>query len=113
MNTAIALLSRFSVAVVAICMLLPWSANAQEKLKVGIITTLSVAAGAVPGLQQRNGFELAVKMLGGKLGGRETEIVVVDDELKPDIAVAKAKTLADRDKVAFVVGPIPISLPRS
>ena len=56
MNTAIALLSRFSVAVVAICMLLPWSANAQEKLKVGIITTLSAAAGAVPGQQQRNGF---------------------------------------------------------
>jgi branched-chain amino acid transport system substrate-binding protein len=106
MNTAIALLARFSVAVVAICMLLPWSANAQEKLKVGIITTLSAAAGAVPGQQQRNGFELAVKMLGGKLGGRETEIVVVDDELKPDIAVAKAKTLVDRDKVAFVVGPI-------
>ena len=47
MNTAIALLSRFSVAV-GICMLLPWPANAQEKLKVGIITTLSVAAGAVP-----------------------------------------------------------------
>jgi branched-chain amino acid transport system substrate-binding protein len=45
-------------------------------------------------------------MLGGKLGSREVEIVVADDELKPDVAVAKVKALVDRDKVAFVVGPI-------
>src|ERR1700721_861929 len=57
--------------------LLQSSANAQEKLKIGIITTLSAAAGAVPG-QQQNGFELAVKMLGGKPGTRQAEIVVAD-----------------------------------
>jgi branched-chain amino acid transport system substrate-binding protein len=45
-------------------------------------------------------------MLGGKLGGREVEVVVADDELKPDEAVSKVKTLIDRDKVDFVVGPI-------
>jgi branched-chain amino acid transport system substrate-binding protein len=100
------LLARFLAAVVAVFTLLQSSANAQEKLKIGIITTLSAAAGAVPGQQQRNGFELAVKMLGGKLGGREAEIVVADDELKPDVAVAKVKALVDRDRVAFVVGPI-------
>ena len=80
--------------------------QAQEKLKVGIITTLSAAAGAVPGQQLRNGFELAVKDLGNKLGGRDAEIVVTDDELKPDVAVTKVKTLVDRDGVNFVVGPI-------
>jgi branched-chain amino acid transport system substrate-binding protein len=66
----------------------------------------SAAAGAVPGQQQRNGFELAVKTRGGKLGGQDTEILVVDDELKPDVAVTKVKALVDRDKAAFVVGPI-------
>ena len=106
MSAAITLLARFLAAVVAVFTLLQSSANAQEKLKIGIITTLSAAAGAVPGQQQRNGFELAVKMLGGKLGGREAEIVVADDELKPDVAVAKVKALVDRDRVAFVVGPI-------
>src|SRR5579872_7030148 len=80
--------------------------QAQEKLKIGIITTLSAAAGAVPGQQLRNGFELAVKDLHGELGGSPTDIVVVDDELKPDLAVTKVKTLVDRDKVNFVVGPI-------
>ena len=106
MSAAITLLARFLAAVVAVFTLLQSSANGQEKLKIGIITTLSAAAGAVPGQQQRNGFELAVKMLGGKLGGREAEIVVADDELKPDVAVAKVKALVDRDRVAFVVGPI-------
>lgn len=82
------------------------SATAQEKLKIGIVTTLTGSAGAVPGQQLRNGFALAVKKLGGKLGGRDVELIVQDDELKPDIAVAKAKALVDRDKVEFVVGPI-------
>jgi branched-chain amino acid transport system substrate-binding protein len=78
---------------------------AQDKVKVGLVLSLSGPAAAL-GTQARNGFELAVKDLGGKLGGREAEIIVVDDELKPDVAVTKAKGLVDRDKVDFVVGPI-------
>jgi branched-chain amino acid transport system substrate-binding protein len=81
------------------------AAGAQEKLKVGIITTLS-GPPAVLGQQQRNGFQLAVKALGGKLGGRDVEVVIADDELKPDVAVTKVKGLIERDKVDFVVGPI-------
>ena len=80
-------------------------AGAQEKLKIGILTTLSGPAAAL-GTQQRNGFQLAVKTLGGKLGGREVEVLVQDDELKPDVAVGKAKAFVERDKVDFVVGPI-------
>ena len=80
-------------------------AMAQEKLKVGVLVTLS-GPPAVLGQQARNGFQLAVKQLGGKLGGRDTEVIVQDDELKPDVAVTKAKALVDRDKVDFVVGPI-------
>jgi len=78
---------------------------AQDKLKIGVIATLSRPPAAL-GQQLRNGFSLAVKTLGGKLGGRDVEIVVADDELKPDVAVTKVKALLDRDKVDFVVGPI-------
>src|ERR687889_334330 len=81
------------------------AAEAQEKLKVGLLLTLS-GPSAVLGQQARDGFQLAVKDLGGKLGGREVEVVTVDDELKPDVAVTKAKALVERDKVDFVVGPI-------
>jgi branched-chain amino acid transport system substrate-binding protein len=80
-------------------------AIAQDKVKVGVIVTLSGPA-AVLGQQARDGFALAVKDLGGKMGGRDVEVVVVDDELKPDGAVAKVNGLLDRDKVDFVVGPI-------
>ena len=81
------------------------AALAQDKLKIGIIATLS-GPPAVLGGQVRDGFNLAVKTLGGKLGGRDVEVIVVDDELKPDVAVTKVKGLVERDKVDFVVGPI-------
>jgi branched-chain amino acid transport system substrate-binding protein len=79
--------------------------KSQEKIKIGVILTLSGPA-AVLGQQARDGFALAVKDLGGKMAGRDVELVVVDDELKPDAAVTKVKGLLERDKVDFVVGPI-------
>jgi branched-chain amino acid transport system substrate-binding protein len=81
------------------------AASAQDKLKVGVIATLS-GPPAVLGQQLRNGVNLAVKSLGGKLGGRDVEVLVQDDELKPDLAVTRVKALVERDKVDFVVGPI-------
>src|SRR3982074_1736655 len=80
-------------------------AGAKEKLKIGVIVTLSGPAAAL-GQQVRDGFALAIKDLGGKMAGRDVAVVVVDDELKPDGAVTKAKGLLERDKVDFVVGPI-------
>jgi branched-chain amino acid transport system substrate-binding protein len=81
------------------------AAAAQEKIKIGVILTLSGPAAGL-GQQARDGFALAVKDLGGKMGGRDVEVVVADDELKPDGAVSKVKGLLERDKVDFVVGPI-------
>jgi branched-chain amino acid transport system substrate-binding protein len=80
-------------------------AQAQDKLKIGLLSTLT-GPPAVIGAQLRNGFLLGVKTHGGKLGGREAEVLVADDELKPDQAVAKVKAFVERDKVDFVVGPV-------
>ncbi|WP_375780071.1 ABC transporter substrate-binding protein [Bradyrhizobium sp. ma5] len=80
-------------------------AIAQEKIKIGVLVTTSGPAAAL-GQQVRDGFALAVKDLGGKMAGREIEIVNADDELKPDGAVVKVRGLLERDKVDFVVGPI-------
>ena len=85
--------------------LLATTASAQEKIKIGLIYSLS-GPPAVLGQQSKNGFELALKELGGKMGGREVELVVADDELKPDVAIQKVRALMERDKVDFVVGPI-------
>ena len=81
------------------------AAVAQEKLRIGLVLTLSGPAAAL-GQQVRDGFNLAVKNLGGKMAGREVEVVTADDQLKPDAAVTKVKGLLERDKVDFVVGPI-------
>lgn len=81
------------------------SASAQEKIRIGLIYTLT-GPPSVLGQQSKNAFELALKDLGGKMGGREVELFVADDGLKPDVAIQKVKELVDRDKVDFVVGPI-------
>ena len=81
------------------------SAEAQDKIKIGVIVTLSGPA-AVLGQQARDGFALAIKDLGGKMAGKDVEVTVVDDELKPDVAVTKVRGLLERDNVDFVVGPI-------
>src|SRR4051794_28044767 len=73
-------------------------AVAQEKVKIGVIVTLSGPAAGL-GQQSRDGLQLAIKDLGGKMAGKDVEVIVVDDELKPDGAVTKAKGLLERDKV--------------
>jgi branched-chain amino acid transport system substrate-binding protein len=93
------------VSLLALTAFAAGDAAAQEKLKVGVIASLS-GPPAVLGQQLRNGVQLAVKNLGGKLGGREVELIVVDDELKPDVGVNRAQALVDRDQVEFVIGPV-------
>ena len=85
--------------------LLAQPALAADKIKIGVIVTLSGPAAALGG-QVRDGFNLAIKDLGGKMGGKDVEVIVADDELKPDAAITKVKGLLERDKVDFVVGPI-------
>lgn len=85
--------------------LLSGAAAAQEAIKIGLLTTLSGPA-AVLGQQQRNGLQLGLKLLGNKLGGIPVELLVQDDEQKPDVGVTKAKAFVERDQVQFVVGPI-------
>jgi len=79
--------------------------GAGGKLKIGVMLGLSGPA-AVLGEQGRDGFLLAAEELGKKIGGLDTEIIVVDDEQKPDVAVNKAKELVERDQVDIVVGTI-------
>jgi branched-chain amino acid transport system substrate-binding protein len=81
------------------------SEGADAPLKIGMIVTLSGPPGALGG-QARDGFQLALKRKDGKLGGREVALTVLDDELKPDVAITRAKSLIERDEVDFVVGTI-------
>ncbi len=83
----------------------PARAEGQGPVTVGLLVTLS-GPGAVLGQHARDGFELYLKQHHGRLGGRDVNLVVVDDELKPDVAAARARRLIEQDKASFVVGPI-------
>jgi branched-chain amino acid transport system substrate-binding protein len=93
------------LAAAATLVFLTGAATAQDKVRIGLIYTLS-GPPSVLGQQSKNGFELALKHLGGKMAGKEVELFAVDDTLKPDVAIQKAQELLDRDKVDIVVGPI-------
>ncbi|WP_378941311.1 ABC transporter substrate-binding protein [Paracoccus sp. R86501] len=76
-----------------------------DVVRVGLVYTLSGPA-AVLGEHSRDGFLLAMESLGNKLGGKPVEVIVVDDEQKPDIAVSRARELVESKQVDFVVGPV-------
>jgi len=70
----------------------PRLARAQDaKLKIGFITTLSGPGGYL-GQDIRDGFQLAIDLNDGKLGGTPVQLFVEDDAFKP----AQAKEIADR-----------------
>lgn len=70
-----------------------------EPVKVGMITTLS-GGGAGLGIDIRDGFLLAVKQSGNK----DVEMIVEDDQRKPDIAVQLADKMIQSDRVDVLTG---------
>lgn len=70
-------------------------------LKVGMITTLS-GGGAGLGIDVRDGFLLALK----KAGRKDIELVIEDDQRKPDIAVQLADKMIQSEKVDVLTGII-------
>jgi branched-chain amino acid transport system substrate-binding protein len=78
------------------------AAGAQaEGVKVGMITTLS-GGGAGLGIDVRDGFMLAVK----QSGRDDIEVVIEDDQRKPDIAVQLADKMIQSEKVDVMTGII-------
>src|SRR4051812_5256713 len=73
------------------------------KLKVGLITTLT-GGGALLGEELKRGWDLGMDVVGGKIGGLDTEVIVGDDELKPDVAVTLADRMVKQQKVDVVAG---------
>lgn len=81
------------------------SAHAADSIKVGFLTTLSGPGGAL-GIDMRDGFQLAIKHAGGKLGGLNTEVIVVDDQQKADVGRQATDRLLKRDHVDVMTGMV-------
>ncbi|MCV2488870.1 ABC transporter substrate-binding protein [Geodermatophilus sp. YIM 151500] len=74
-----------------------------EPLRVGVITGLTGAYVQL-GEEQRAGAELAVQALDGMAGDRPIELIVRDDQLKPDVALREAQALVQEEQVDFLTG---------
>jgi branched-chain amino acid transport system substrate-binding protein len=87
----------------AAALLLAGTAHAADQLKVGFLSTLS-GPGAGLGVDIRDGFNLALKHMGGKLGGLPVEVIVADDQQNTDVAKQTVDKFLKKDKVDFMTG---------
>jgi branched-chain amino acid transport system substrate-binding protein len=90
---------------VAAVLAAPLPAAAQQKIKIGFITTMSGPQGII-GKHMKDSVELAVEHLGGKVGGLPVEIVYGDDQTKPDVGVQIANDMLKRENVDIMAGII-------
>ena len=81
------------------------TARSADQVKIGFVSTLSGPSSAL-GIDIRDGFQLAVKLGGGKLGGLPAEVIVNDDQFKPDVARQLFERNVKRDKVDFMTGVV-------
>ncbi|MDH7799330.1 DNA-binding transcriptional LysR family regulator/ABC-type branched-subunit amino acid transport system substrate-binding protein [Beijerinckia sp. GAS462] len=82
------------------------AASAQQPpLKVGMITTLSGPAGYL-GQDIRDGFQLAIDLNKGALGGRNVQLVVEDDSLKPGNAKQIASKMLSEQGIKIFTGVV-------
>ena len=79
------------------------SATAAEKVKIGFVTTITTPAGVI-GRDMVDAVNLAMEDIGGKMAGRDVELIIEDDGFKPAIGKQKTDKLVKQDKVQFVTG---------
>jgi len=79
------------------------AAQGADKIRIGFISTLSGPNAAIGG-DIRDGFNLALKLVGGKLGGLPAEVLVADDQLNPELGRQHAERLVKRDHVDLLTG---------
>jgi len=75
------------------------------KIKLGLMLPYTGTYAAL-GKNIDDALKLAIAEAGGKLGGREIEYAVVDDESEPAKATENANKLVIRDKVDILIGTV-------
>jgi len=94
-----------STLAIACVALIVTGAQAQEKFKIGVISTMSGPASAF-GTETMAGLNLALKLGGGALGGVPTELVPGDDQARPEIGKQLADKMINQDRVNMLAGTV-------
>ena len=95
-----------AMAVLALVAVVPGEAPAQAPIKIGLVQGIS-GPFEVYAKQAVTGFKLGLEYAtGGKMEvlGRKIEVLIEDDQLKPDVSKQKVTKLYADDKVDLIVG---------
>ena len=94
------------IAMLAFAITAAFTSQAQaQAVKVGLAMDLS-GPFAVGGAEAKAGFAVAMKQLGGKLGGVPVEFVEADTGGNPDLARQVVERMLLRDKIDLFTGPV-------
>lgn len=108
-NDSLRSVKPFSLAAALFLAGLAWSlpkpAQAADILKLGFVTSQSDVA-AHRGQDFLEGFKLGLRALGGRLGGVETDLAIIDDASRPETAAQAARRLVEREHVQIITGPV-------
>jgi len=91
------------LAVASALALLAVPAAAQQTVKIGFVTTVTTPAGVI-GQDMVDAANLAIADIGGKMAGLDVELLVEDDQFKPEIGKQVTDKLVKEDDVNFVAG---------
>jgi len=94
---------RKTLAAIIVSLLAFGPAVAADKIKLGFISTLSGPSAGI-GVDIRDAFNLALKLNGGKVGGLPAEVLIGDDQFKPEVGKQLAEKYVRLDKVDVLTG---------
>ncbi|MBF0324379.1 MAG: ABC transporter substrate-binding protein [Alphaproteobacteria bacterium] len=97
-----ALAVMFAVLTVATGPAAASSGARDPSIVVGILATLT-GAGAIAGQDVVDGFNVALKQVGGRFANQEVRVVVADDKGSPDVARQQVKRLLERERLDLVI----------
>ena len=86
---------------------LPTNAKAtpMDPIKIGGLMTLTGPQTTV-GNSVKSGLTIAFEEVGWKIAGREVQLIIEDDEMKPPVALQKARKLVESDHVDVLAGVV-------
>ncbi len=93
------------LAATALSLFAAGAAEAQEKLRIGLLATLEGALTTL-GEDALRGAEMAMRQANRKAGGRNVELITVATNASPDSAIRGIRKLVEQDRVPLVVGPV-------
>ncbi len=96
-------MKKTALALAAAAALLASPSFGADKVKIGFVTTVTTPAGVI-GRDMVDAVNLAMKDIGGMMGGLEVELIIEDDGFKPEIGKQKTDKLVKQDDVHFVAG---------